>query len=140
MLQNPVLSNSSSKNRIHPGEWCGVQLPLFNNLIIANPCNVGVCPKKVELIMMLIFCPHLMKIWLNWWILFYIWLMVDILLNKLLFQWTDNWNQWIDNWKGYLDEIHTFLTWCFALNQHDYVKNSSYFYVNSLHFQKLMIS
>ena len=66
--------------------------------------------------------------------------MVDILLNKLLLQWTDNWNQWIDNWKGYLDEIHTFLTWCFALNQHDYVKNSSYFYVNSLHFQKLMIS
>lgn len=48
VLQNPVLSHSSSKNRIHLGEWCGVQLPLFNNLIIANPCNVGVCPKKVE--------------------------------------------------------------------------------------------
>ena len=34
------------------------ELPLFNNLKIANLCNEGVCPEKVESIMMLIFCPH----------------------------------------------------------------------------------
>ena len=55
--------------------------------------------------------------------------MIDLLLNLLFFQRTDN-------WKGYLEAIHTFLPWCFALNRHNYARNLSCFYIDMLNIEK----
>ena len=101
------------------------ELPLFNNLKIANLCNKGLCPEKVESIINDVdILPTLdgnmakqMDSLLS---------MIDLLLRVIFFQCTGN-------WKGY---IHTFLPWCFALNQHNYARNSSYLYVDMLNIEK----
>ena len=84
------------------------ELPLFNNLKIANLCNEGVCPEKVESIIndvdILPTPDHNMAKCMDSLLS-----MIDLLLNLILFQ-------CMGNWKGYLEAIHTFLPWCFALN------------------------
>ena len=41
-----------------------------------------------------------------------------------------------DNRNGYLEAVHTFLPWHFALNQLNYARNLSYFYVEMLNMEK----
>ena len=104
------------------------ELPLFNNLKIANLCNEGVCPEKVESIINDVdILPTLdgnMAKWMDSLLS-----MIDLLLNLIFFQRTGN-------WKDYLEAIHTFLPWCFALNRHNYARNLSYFYVDMLNIEK----
>ena len=98
------------------------ELPLLNNLKIANLCNEVVCPEKVESIINDVdIVPTLdgdMSKWMDSLLS-----MIDLLLNLIFFQHTCN-------WKGYLEAIHTFLPWHFALNRHNYARKLSYFYVD----------
>ena len=55
--------------------------------------------------------------------------MIDLLLDLIFFQHTGN-------WKGCFQAIHAFLWWCFALNQHNYARNLSYFYADILNTEK----
>ena len=104
------------------------ELPLFNNLKIANLCNEVVCPEKVESIMNDVdILPTLDGNMVKW--MDSLLSMIDLLLNLIFFQRTGN-------WKGYLEAIHTFLPWCFALNRHNYARNLSYFYVDMLNIEK----
>ena len=106
-------------------EFC--ELPLFNNLKTANLCNAGVCSEKVESIINVNILPTLdgnMAKWMDSLLR-----MIDLLLNLIFFQRKGN-------WKSYLETIHTFLPWCFALNQHNYARNLSYFYVDILNIEK----
>ena len=47
-------------------------------------------------------------------------LMVNLLMNMIHFIRTGNWN-------GYMETLFEFLSYCFALNRHNYARNLSFF-------------
>ena len=58
--------------------------------------------------------------------------MVNLLLNVINFQGTGNWN-------GFLQAIRNFLSFCFALNRHNYSRNLSYYFISMLNLQDSLI-
>ena len=104
------------------------ELPLFNNLKIANLCNESACPEKVESIINDVDILSTLDVNMANWMDSLL-SIIDLLLNLIFFQSTGNWN-------CYLEAIHTFLPWCFALNRHNYARNLFYFYVDILNIEK----
>ena len=104
------------------------ELPLFNNIKIANLCNDGACPEKVESIINDVDILSTLDVNMAKWMDSLL-SMIDLLFYLTFFQRTGN-------WKGYLEAIHTFLSWCFALNRHNYARYLSYFYVDTLNIEK----
>ena len=48
--------------------------------------------------------------------------MVNLLLNMIHLQRTNN-------WEGYIEAIRKFLPYCFSCNHHNYTRNISYYYI-----------